>query len=225
MERSKVLEYFDAKKLVKKSVHVIGCGAIGSHVAEQLVRIGCEKIHLWDFDMVEPKNITNQMFINDDIGKPKVDAVSSMAKRINPDVRIIKHPKGISSPFIVSGYVFLCVDSIGLRREIVEANINNPNCKAFFDFRMRLTDAQHYFADNSQRDQVENLLQTMNFTSEEAKEATPLSACGVELSVIYTVKAIVSYGIANFCKFCLGEVPKNLVMTDFTNMNTMVLPI
>ena len=44
---------------------------------------------------------------------------------------------------VINGYVFLCVDNIDLRRKIVETNQHNPNCIAFFDFRMRLTDAQH----------------------------------------------------------------------------------
>ena len=35
MDRSKLLEFFDATD-VKKSVHVVGCGAIGSHVCEEL---------------------------------------------------------------------------------------------------------------------------------------------------------------------------------------------
>ena len=224
MERSKVLEYFDAK-LVRKPIHIIGCGAIGSHVAEQLTRIGCENIHLWDFDTVEPKNITNQMFYNDDIGTLKVDAVASMMLRINPDIRVIKHEKGINSPYIVNGHLFLCVDSIELRKEIVEANRNNPNCKSFFDFRMRLTDAQHFFANNSLKADVDNLIRTMDFTHEEAAEATPKSACGVELSVIYTVKAIVSYGISNFCKFCLGQEPKNLIMVDFDSLCVNYFPV
>ena len=37
----------------------------------------------------------------------------------------------------------------------------------------------------------------MDFTHEEAKDATPKSACNVELSVIYTVKTITALGVAN----------------------------
>ena len=76
MNKSKVLEYFDASALCKAPIHIIGCGAIGSHVAEQLTRLGCSNIHLWDFDKVEPKNITNQMFLDSDIGEEKVNAVA-----------------------------------------------------------------------------------------------------------------------------------------------------
>lgn len=225
MNKSKVLEFFDASREVKAPIHIIGCGAIGSHVAEQLTRLGCTNIHLWDFDKVEPKNITNQMFMHSDIGKDKVDAVESMMKNINEEIAITKHPKGICKPYIVNGYVFLCVDNIDLRREIVKANENNPNCICFHDFRMRLTDAQYYFAERGVRSHMENLLASMNFSHEEAVEATPKSACGVELNVIYTVKNIVTYGMQNFVQFCRGAKPKNTILTDMNFLSVDVFEL
>lgn len=225
MNKSKVLEFFNAEELVKKPVHVIGCGAIGSNVAEQLTRIGVEKLEIWDFDIVEPKNVTNQNFKDGDVGALKVDAVEEMCKEINSTMKIRKHKSGIKAPYIVNGYIFLCVDNIDLRREIVQANANNPNCIGFFDFRMRLTDAQHYFAERCKEDQVENLLNTMNFSHEEAAEATPTSACGVELSVCYVVKSIVCYGIANFVNFCLGNIPKQMIIMDMKSMGVTAFPM
>ena len=66
---------------------------------------------------------------------------------------------------------------------------------------MRLTDAQHYFATGNSQFEKDTLLATMDFTHEEAHAATPQSACGVELSVVYTVKAITAFGIANMVKW------------------------
>ena len=222
MDRAKILEYFNAQECVKGQIHVVGCGAIGSHVEEQLARLGCESIHLWDFDTVSPHNITNQMFTALDIGLPKVEAVYNMMCAINPDLekRITLHPEGLQSPYILNGYVFMCVDSIKIRQEIVKANRMNPNCKAFFDFRMRLLDAQHYFADRKDREQMKAFWEGMDFTEEEAKDATPKSACGVELSLIYTVKMIASVGVANFVRFVLGQQPKTMILVD---MNFMVI--
>lgn len=218
MDRSKVLEYFDATSEIKAPIHVIGCGAIGSHVAEQLARLGCSNIDLWDFDKVESKNITNQMFLDSDVGKLKVDAVEEMMKSINPMINIKKHSKGIAAPYIVNGHVFLCVDNIDLRRAIVKANMMNPYCLGFHDFRMRLTDAQYYFASRDSADQVNNLLASMDFTQQEAMEATPRSACGVELSVIYTVKNIVTYGMCNFVNYVRGNQPQNVILADMQMM-------
>lgn len=214
IDTTKVMEFFNASEKVRVPVHVVGCGAIGSHVCEQLTRLGMDEVHIWDFDKVEPKNITNQMFLAADIGLSKVDAAEKMMLSINPDMKIVKHPKGISAPYILNGYVFLCVDNISLRREIVKANMMNPNCVGFADFRMRLTDAQYYFARRDDPDQIKNLLASMDFTQEEAAEATPKSACGVELSVIYTVKMIVAYGMANFVKFFSKQKVSNIILCD-----------
>lgn len=215
MDKSKVLEFFDGAN-IGRQINVIGCGAIGSHVAEQLARIGCENIHLWDFDTVSPHNITNQMFTDADIKRPKVEAVYDMMVAINPMLKdkITLHKAGIKAPFLANGYIFLCVDSIELRKQIVEANRYNPNAEAIFDFRMRLTDAQHYAAKFCNADDVAELLNTMDFTDEEAKAATPVSACGVELNVVYTVKSIVSFGVCNFVRVCQGLPIKNKVFVD-----------
>lgn len=215
MDTSKVLEFFDGKA-VGRQIHVIGCGAVGSHVAEELARIGCENIHLWDFDTVSAHNITNQMFTDADIGRKKIDAVCDMMTAINPDLKgkIHLHPEGLKPPFVVNGYLFMCVDRIELRKQIVQANRYNPNAIAIFDFRMRLTDAQHYFARLGNPDETEELLRTMDFTDEDAAKATTVSACGVELSVVYTVKAITAFGVCNFVRLCQGLSVKRKILID-----------
>lgn len=217
LDTSKVLEFFDGSK-IEEEIHIIGCGAIGSHVAESLARIGCEKIHLWDDDEVSPHNITNQMFYESDIGRKKVTAVYEMMVAINPSLKdkIKIHAERLVEPYIVNGYIFLCADSIDVRRRVVEANSYNIYAAGIFDFRMRLTDAQHYFANTKKPGDIKELLKTMDFTEEDAKAATPVSACGVELSVIYNVKAIVSFGICNFITFI--QTPEKVKRKIFVNM-------
>ena len=225
LDRNKVLEYFDATK-IKAPIHIVGCGAIGSHVAEQLTRMGCENIHLWDFDIVSPHNITNQMFIQNDIGYNKTTCVAEMMQEINPDLmgKVTMHHKGWTNEPL-NGYVFMCVDNIDLRREIVLANQYNPNCIAFFDFRMRLTDAQHYMAVRTDPAQMKKLFDSMAFSNDEAKEATPKSACNVELSVIYTVKGIVSFGVSNFVRLVLGQSTKTMILLDFNLLTLDAFPM
>lgn len=219
MDRSKLLEFFDATKY-RHSYHVVGCGAIGSHVCEELARIGIPEVHIYDFDTVDAHNITNQMFLYTDIGMSKVDACEAAMKGINPDIKIHKHPEGLQEPYVINGICILCVDNIDLRRTIVKANYYNPYCLAFLDFRMRLTDAQHYFADGHNQFEKDTLLNTMDFSHEEAHEATPMSACGVELSVVYTVKAITAFGIANMVKWLQGADHKTMAIV---NMDTFTI--
>lgn len=211
MNRSKFNEFIDTRE-VHTPIHIIGCGAIGSTVCMELARMGFEELNIYDFDTVDEHNIANQQFYIDDINTSKVDACEKNILNINPLCTVIKHPNGLQEPYIVNGIIIMCVDNIELRQEIVKANKKNPYCECFLDFRMRLTDAQHYFALNDW--QVDELYKTMDFTHAEAAEATPTSACGVELSVVYAPVAIVSYGVANLIRYIKGKEPFNLVNVD-----------
>jgi glutamyl-tRNA reductase len=204
MNLSKSYEFFAPEK-VRERIHIIGCGAVGSTIAELLARTGLTNITLYDFDRVESHNIANQMFTADDIGKLKCDALKEMMVRINPEAEkhITTVPEGYTGQRI-SGYVFLAVDNIDLRREICEKNLQNRYIKAVFDVRIRLEDAQHYAADWKNQAMVENLIASMQFTHEEAQAETPRSACNLELSIAPTVRDICSKAVVNFINFAKG---------------------
>ena len=51
MDLSKSYEFFQPDMLTSR-VHIIGCGAIGSTVAENLVRFGITKITLYDLSLI-----------------------------------------------------------------------------------------------------------------------------------------------------------------------------
>lgn len=214
MDLAKSYEFFHPEDCGSR-VHIIGCGAIGSHVAEQLVRYGITKITLYDFDTVESHNIANQIFTAEDIGRTKVQALADYLIRINPevaqDIKLVE--KGYTGQKL-SGYVFLCVDSIDLRRQIATEYKGNTFIKGMFDFRMRLTDAQHYAAAWNDKKAVDAFIASMQFTDEEAKASTPVSACNMELSVCSTVKVIVSLGVANFINFLKGREFKKIIAAD-----------
>jgi len=211
---SKSYDFFKPEE-VKERIHIIGCGSVGSTVAELLVRFGLTKISLYDFDKVEPKNIANQMFRQEHIGMEKTAALARMLCEINIEMvdSIKTAPEGYTGQKL-SGYVFLCVDDIDLRRKIATENKNNPYIKAMFDFRTRLTDAQHYAADWSDMKMVDDFLRSMNFTHEEAVEETPVSACNTTLSVAPTIRIISSLGVTNFVNFVKGAELKKFIQMD-----------
>lgn len=217
MDLSKSYEYFQPEK-DEARVHIVGCGSVGSTVAENLARSGVTKFTLWDFDIVEPHNIVNQMFKASDVGKPKVEALKEIILEINPDAEpdIELKPKGWQGK-MMSGYIFLCVDNIELRRKIVEMHMSSVYVKAVFDFRTRLEDAQHYAADWSNEKMKTDLLNSMAFSHEEAKEETPVSACNVTLGVCPTVRIICAYGVANYMNFVRGKGLKKLILADAFN--------
>lgn len=214
MNTNKFYDFFQPDQ-VQERIHIIGCGAIGSLLGDTLARMGLTKITLYDFDTVESHNIANQVYTENDLNKPKVQALRERMLAINPDMSndLVIQPNGYSNQRL-SGYVFLCVDNIDLRRTIVEKYQFDPYIKAMFDFRMRLTDAQHFAADWADRKAVQSLLNSMQFKSEEAKQDTPVSACNLALSVIPAVWMIVSCGVANFMNFIKSGQYKKIIYTD-----------
>ena len=217
IDLSKSYDFFKPEDC-KERIHIIGCGSVGSTVAELLARFGLTKLTLFDFDMVEPKNLANQMFRQEHIGMAKVEALTDMLCEINPEIKdtIKVEPEGYINQKL-SGYVFLCVDNIELRQEIAVANKDNPYIKAMFDFRTRLPDAQHYAADWSDMKMVDDFIRSMNFTHDEAAEETPVSACNITLSVAPMVRMICSLGVTNFINFVKGDGLKKLILIDAFN--------
>lgn len=212
MDLNKSREFFDPNSF-KQMIHIIGCGAIGSTVAENLTRLGIERITLWDKDTVDSHNIANQLFRFKDIGKPKTDALAEILQDINPDLELTLRDTFYKSQRL-SGYVFLCVDNIETRKQIVKFNWNNPYIVAMFDFRMRLTDAQHYATPWHNKTEKENFINSMQFSHEEATAETPMSACGTTLSVAPTVRVISAYGVSNFINMTLGKPLKRLILSE-----------
>ena len=212
MNLSKSLEYFDPINDFQGAVHVIGIGAMGSRIAELLVRLGIEKIHIWDFDTVEDKNITNQLYLHHQIGMKKTDALEEILKDINPTCEIKKHDKWEDQ--MLSGYIFLCVDSIELRYKIATACKDNIKVKGMFDSRMRLEDAQSYAADWNNQKQKDLFIASMDFTDDEAKAATPVSACGTTLSVASTVVSTAAFTVSNFINLIRKNKCKSMIFTN-----------
>jgi hypothetical protein len=214
MNLNKSREFFDPETL-ERPIHIIGCGAVGSTIAENLARLGVKEIHLWDFDTVEEHNLANQMFQVKHLNMLKTDAVEDICKSINPDITIIKHEAYTDES--LSGYIFICPDSIKVRRAILETNLGNGYISGVFDGRMRLTDAQHFASSWETLEKRKELLNTMNFSDTEAKEATPVSACGTSLSVCFTVRCLVSLMIANFINTFLGNPIQKMITIDLKN--------
>lgn len=216
MNLDKSHEFFKPEMLTER-IHIIGCGSVGSFIAENLARFGITKMTLYDFDTVEAHNVANQLYTSEDIGKLKVDALAAYLRKINPAIddgglKIIN--KGWTPGRVLSGYIFLAVDNIDLRREITKAYMGNTSVRAIFDIRTRLTSAQHFAADMRDPEMVECLLNSMAFSHEEAKAATPVSACNVTLSVAPTIRIIVAHAVTNFINFVKNGKLMRLIEID-----------
>lgn len=214
MNLEKHKDYFNPSN-VKEQIHIIGCGATGSTLAELLVRLGLTNITLWDFDEVAPHNLANQMFWHAQINQPKVLAVAWTLMQINPELHETLILKDVAyEDQRLSGWIFLCMDNIDTRRKIVEQHMDNIHIKGMFDFRLGLMDGQHYAAKWDVQKEKDNLLAQMQFSHEEAKANTPLSACGTALCVVPGVRMILAAGVANFMNMAMSKPYKRIILSN-----------
>ena len=111
------------ERLASCRATVIGVGAIGRQVALQLASIGVPVLQLIDFDTVEPVNLAPQGYLEEDLGKLKVEATAALARRINSQIAIYtvaEHFKR-SQNTKTGDLIFCCVDSIATRALIWDA--------------------------------------------------------------------------------------------------------
>lgn len=187
---------------------------------EGLVRAGVTNLHIWDDDIISPHNPANQIYTPDMVGTPKVAALIEIAKKINPDVTIKAHPTRVDTDTRLSGYIFLCVDNIDTRRELCKAWRKNPNIIWVCDGRMRLTDFNVHAADWNDDKEAINLIRSMEYSHSEAVEQTPVTACGLAVSIIYAPVTLAMQMMANFVKFINEGKYARTIITDLSSFNS-----
>ena len=75
--------------LAEKKIVILGCGAVGSHITEILVRAGILNFILVDYKTVSENHLARHLFVRqDDIGKSKVNALKNYLENINSLVKI-----------------------------------------------------------------------------------------------------------------------------------------
>ncbi|GAB4285214.1 MAG: hypothetical protein Kow0029_31980 [Candidatus Rifleibacteriota bacterium] len=77
------------KKLLSSRVGILGCGALGTNLANILCRSGVGEIIIADRDRVELSNLQRQMLFNEnDVGLPKAIRAARRLCKINSDIKI-----------------------------------------------------------------------------------------------------------------------------------------
>src|SRR5687768_8911857 len=92
--RQQILPQFGAegqRKIEAARVLLVGCGALGTVIADQLVRAGVGFLRIVDRDVVELTNLQRQvLFDEEDVrrGLPKAVAAANRLRRVNSSVAI-----------------------------------------------------------------------------------------------------------------------------------------
>lgn len=212
MDVSKHLEFFNPLKL-NKEIHILGVGATGSNIAVQLVRLGIEQIHIWDFDTVDERNISNQTYTFADLGKPKTEALKEYLVTINPNVQIITHKKYTMQP--LKGILFFCIDSIEQRHKIAQDNQYNLFIELVIETRIGLELGQVFVTKWQDKKAIEEYIALLDFKDSES--AAPVSACGTFLAVSPTILMTTAIATAEFINYIkTGKTQKQIHFNAFT---------
>lgn len=125
----------DVERLHTTPIKIIGTGSVGSFTALSLVKMGAHMIEVWDDDLIDEVNISNQFFRIKDIGEYKVDALQSLISEFE-GISITNHPSKCTDGSDLSGIVITALDSMIPRKRIWDGVKNNEKVDLFIDPRM-----------------------------------------------------------------------------------------
>ena len=170
--------------------------------------MGVPVINIYDFDNVELHNIPNQYYDTEDLSLNKVDALEIKLKKINPDITVNKANKAVTQDDIkeMSGYLFLLVDSMKVRKELWETAKNNLNIINVWESRLGSDQARVYSLPIEKDKDYSKYEQ--DFYEDENAE---VSACGTSITVLPIVLQTASLMIVQF----IDLVMDNPILTHF----------
>lgn len=137
-------------EIQKSRIILAGCGGIGSWTVLQLARMNPAALFMYDDDIVEAANMSGQLYCQEDIGKPKVDAMADMIRSYTA-MRNIYAIKDKFTDSCEAGDIMICgFDNMVARKTFFQswaAHIENmtPEQKAkciFLDGRLSIDTLQ-----------------------------------------------------------------------------------
>jgi molybdopterin/thiamine biosynthesis adenylyltransferase/proteasome lid subunit RPN8/RPN11 len=88
---ARLSHHIPASAMGSKRVAILGCGSVGSTIAELFVRAGVEAFTLIDPDEVSAANLSRGVYTAADIGRRKVDALAARLGAIAPHATVTTH--------------------------------------------------------------------------------------------------------------------------------------
>lgn len=129
----------DQEAINRHTVTIVGLGAIGSQLAEQLSKLGVTRFVLIDPDVVSEVNLGVQGFYEDEVGLSKVHAVEGRLQKVRSRAQVSAHPEpwqpGADS-IPERSVIFAAVDSISVRRQLYDQELLRRKAPCLLDARM-----------------------------------------------------------------------------------------
>ncbi len=132
-------------------INIVGCGAVGSHVAVAIAKMGAHKFQLWDADVVENHNLSNQAYDMEHVGMPKVLALEQVLKRFNPHITVTTHERFFytkDDADLLDGPLVIATDNMSSRMDLVDAFNLNLDVSGVFEIRLGFDYGECHVIDN-----------------------------------------------------------------------------
>jgi adenylyltransferase/sulfurtransferase len=85
------------ERLAAARVLVVGLGGLGSPAAMYLAAAGVGTLGIADFDRVEGHNLQRQILYDaESVGLAKVGVAAARLRTVNPFIRVVEHPEGVT---------------------------------------------------------------------------------------------------------------------------------
>jgi molybdopterin/thiamine biosynthesis adenylyltransferase len=190
--------FFGPEDTQNTYLNIIGVGATGSWVGLLAAKMGWHNFRVWDADIVESHNCPNQIYGSKHLGLYKVDAFEQVLKDFNPLINVEKHNvffEGEKHIDLIEDALFIAVDSLSARRDIVSSLNKNFFIDIVAETRMGFTHAEMNIFDPSNQNDIDAYLATLKDDAEVTE-----SACNER--IITTLTSIVASNVVHtLCDF------------------------
>lgn len=105
------------------TVHIVGCGGVGTWAAIMLALAGVKHLHLYDDDVIEESNLNRLPYTSKTLGKPKLEILAKALQRMRPEIELTLHGRfePLLHKFNSTDRVIGAVDTIRDRQAIYDA--------------------------------------------------------------------------------------------------------
>lgn len=194
-------------------LNIIGVGATGSWVGLIAAKMGWHNFRVWDLDLVESHNLPNQIYDLEHVGMKKVDAFEAVLKRFNPQVQIEKHDCFFESELhesLLEDYVFIAVDSLAARKDIMSCCIDNIMISHIFETQMGFKHAIINSFNITETTKIKNYIDALK-NDDEVEE----SACNER--IITTLTSIVASNVVHLLCFIASSRRNDVSLDNIPN--------
>ncbi len=192
-------ELVDQERIANLYVTIIGCGAVGSFTALSLCKMGVRHLILMDPDTVNPENLPNQFYYQEDLGKKKVVACAEILVQFDSDIQVNTLTRPFIKQKLEADIVISCVDSMDVRSRIWNSVVSHRKVKLLIDPRMAAHVIQVYTASPGDPSSLKAYEATL------VDETEALQDRCTARSIIYTVLPVAALVCRQVATFANGD--------------------